>query len=221
MEFLSWPTDEAYDSLAEAHSGETATCAVPTWVIWEKQAVQTGGTEGYAKATRKIATIGNASEFWRVFLALPQPSELLEGGRIVREAENGATQHIDTLMIFREGVKPEWEDPKNKHGGHFQYQFRPGSVVGPPLQVDEYWNNLILGVFGGSIEGSEKITGIRLVDKMGSSGRSSCIRIEVWFQTYNDRSVSSLQTAVDNCMATKLDGTLGVCPKCEVKSHSE
>ena len=221
-EFLSWTSEEAYAGLVGSFSKEdeycgTVSCAVPAWVVWEKQAVQAGGTEGYAKAMRQIAKIDNVADFWQTFLALPQPSELLEGGHIVREQH----QHIDTLMFFREGVRPEWEDPRNKHGGHFQFQYRFGQVSTPPSQVDEYWNNLILGVFGGALEGGEKITGIRLVDKM-AGGRNSCIRIEVWFQNYSDvQGVATLRAAVENCMATKLDGTIGLPPRCEQKSHSE
>jgi translation initiation factor 4E len=239
-EFLSWTTEEAYSALVDRFSNfpaQSVTCAVPCWVVWEKQAVQSGGTEGYAKAMRQIAKINNVSDFWRTYLALPQPSELLEGGRIVRveselhvipdstDSSRGTgiskAQHIDTLMFFREGVRPEWEDPKNKHGGHFQFQFRPGGVSTPPAQIDEYWNNLILGVFGGSLDGSDKITGIRLVDKM-AGGRSSCIRMEVWFQNYSDTdAVNALLTSVENCIGTKLDGTIGLIPRSELKSHAD
>ena len=221
-EFLSWTSEDAYASLAETFSKEAeygggVSCPVPTWVVWEKQAVQSGGTEGYAKAMRQIAKIANVADFWQTYLALPQPSELLDGGRIVREQH----QHIDTLMFFREGVRPEWEDPKNKHGGHFQFQFRPGQVSATPAQIDEYWNNLILGVFGGALEGSHKITGIRLVDKM-AGGRTACIRIEVWFQNFADvPAVTALRAAVENCMGTKLDGTTGLNPRSELKSHAD
>lgn len=219
-EYLSWTTDEAYSCLVETFAsdeGANTAAVLPAWVLWEKQAVQSGGTEGYAKATRPIATINNVRDFWLAFLALPQPSEVLEGGKISREGH-----HIDTLMFFREGVRPEWEDVRNKHGGHFQFQFKPGAVVNSPTQVDEYWNNLIIAVFGGSLQGSERITGIRFVDKMSATARQACVRIEVWFEKFADTTaVAALRTAVETCMATRLDGSLGVPPRSDVKSHAE
>lgn len=39
----------------------------------------------------------------------------------VREQPDGL-HVIDAIMIFRDGVRPEWEDPLNASGGHFQFQ---------------------------------------------------------------------------------------------------
>ena len=36
----------------------------------------------------------------------------------------------------------------------------------PRRQVDEYWNNLVLGMIGATIEPANMITGLRLVDKL-------------------------------------------------------
>ncbi len=218
-EYLSWTTEEAYSVLADTFATQdaSATATLSRWVLWEKQAVQSGGTEGYAKATRPIATIDNILDFWPAFLALPQPSEILEGGKISREGH-----HIDTLMFFREGVRPEWEDVKNKLGGHFQFQFRPGGVATSPAQIDEYWNNLILAVIGENMEGGERITGVRLVDKMSVGARPTGVRIEVWFEKYADTvAVAGLKAAVEACMGTKLDGSLGLVPRSELKHHAD
>merc|ERR1711933_579496 len=56
---------------------------------------------------------------------------------------------IDAIMIFRDNVRPEWEDKLNATGGHFQFQLKPNIGGG---QVDEYWNNLVLGMIGATIE---------------------------------------------------------------------
>lgn len=78
----------------------------------------------------------------------------------------------DAIMIFRESIRPEWEDKMNTNGGHFQFQLKPSVGGGQARlkrleatrgQVDEYWNNLVLGVIGATIEPANMITGIRLV----------------------------------------------------------
>ena len=188
--------------------------SLPPWHIWEKLASQGGGADAYSKAMQDIATISSVSEFWDHWLAIPQPSELLEGNKIVREDPERSAA-IDSLMIFREGIKPEWEDAANQAGGHFAFTFKPGNCN--HLQVDEYWNNIVIAAVGGML--GDKVNGIRLVDKTVSA-RNACIRIEVWFRDYADtNAVAELRTNVENAMATRLDGSLGLAPRCEQKCH--
>ena len=68
---------------------------------------------------------------------------------------------IDARMVFREGITPEWEDEANAQGGHLQVQFKSSLDGG---QLDEYWNNLVLGVIGGTIGPADVVTGVRLVN---------------------------------------------------------
>lgn len=65
------------------------------------------------------------------------------------------------LCICRTGIKPMWEDPVNVDGGHFEYRLSPSMLE--PGQFDEYWNNLVLGLVGATIENIDYITGVRLV----------------------------------------------------------
>lgn len=38
-------------------------------------------------------------------------------------------------MLFREGITPEWEDKKNKRGGHFTYEMENPDTV----ESDDVW----------------------------------------------------------------------------------
>eukprot|EP00913_Durusdinium_trenchii_P009347 g8784.t1 len=66
----------------------------------------------------------------------------------VREQPDGL-RVIDALMIFRENIRPEWEDKMNANGGHFQFQLKPNCGGG---QIDEYWNNLAIGTLRKNVE---------------------------------------------------------------------
>merc|ERR1719433_2530614 len=156
----------------------------------------------YSDNTHRVAAFSTVKEFWKYWNHLPQPSELLDGKKFVREA--GSQQSVvDALMVFRDGIKPEWEDPMNASGGHFQFQLKPALQGG---QIDEYWNNIILGMIGGTIEPAKMITGVRLVDK--TQQRQASIRIEVWFSNFDDTDkVDQLQRNLEKCMTTRLDGT--------------
>merc|ERR1711964_738680 len=118
-----------------------------------------------------------------------------------------------------DGIKPEWEDKMNSHGGHFQFQLKNNLPAG---QIDEYWNNLVLGVIGASIEPARLITGLRLVDKLYANRGTPALRIEVWYTNDDAANVQTLKRNVEACMTTKYDGTAGSAPmpKCEVKSHN-
>ena len=48
--------------------------------------------------------------------------------------------------LFKEGVRPEWEDPQNKHGGRWSYTFK-GSKAN-----DETWLNIMLAAIGEMLE---------------------------------------------------------------------
>lgn len=222
--FLSFNPNTAaaleYTTGDDVEADEVLSKALPlkfTWVIWEQiMQASDGKAAQYSDATHKVAPFATVQDFWKLWNHMPQPSELLEQKRMVREQQDGL-HVIDAIMIFKDNVKPEWEHELNAKGGHFQYQLRPQTGGG---QIDEYWNNLVLGTIGGSIEPADMITGLRLVDKLSGPRQANGIRIEVWFTNYDDNnSVNKLRENVAKCMATRLDGVVGTPPKCEIKSH--
>jgi len=189
-----------------------------TWVIWEQIMQSSDGKAAqYSDATHKVAPFSTVQDFWKLWNHMPQPSELLEQKRMVREQADGL-HVIDAIMIFRDNIRPEWEDKMNSNGGHFQFQLKPNVGGG---QIDEYWNNIVLGMVGATIEPSQMITGVRLVDKLNGPRQANGIRLEVWFTNIDDQTaVAQLRKNVEKCMATRLDGTVGQIPKCDTKSHA-
>jgi translation initiation factor 4E len=213
MEFTTEDADEGEEALKKE---------LPlryTWSVWEQIMQSSDGKSGqYSDATHKVSEFGTVEEFWKLWNHMPQPSELLEPKRMVREQTDGSLHVIDAIMIFRENIRPEWEDKMNAKGGHFQWQLKPSIGGG---QIDEYWNNLVLGMIGSTIEPANMITGIRLVDKLSGPRASNVIRLEVWFSDYEDsQAVQTLRRSVEACMSTRLDGSHGQAPRGETKSHS-
>lgn len=172
------------------------------WAIWEqhKQPKHSKNVE-YADCTRKTCTFSTATEFWACWNHLPQPSVLLDQRRFVRE-NGGSTSIVDCLMVFREGIQPEWEDPQNTNGGHFQLTLKPSL---PPGQIDELWNNVVMGVISGVIEPTDMITGVRLLDKLDAKTKQH-IRIELWFNDLDERKTYDLRGSFERCIRIGLDG---------------
>ena len=56
-----------------------------------------------------------------------------------------------------------------------------------PELVDVYWENLVLGFIGETIEENDEICGCRVVDKFKVKGKNSAgnpnYRLEIWFKT--------------------------------------
>ncbi|CAK8985792.1 unnamed protein product [Durusdinium trenchii] len=227
MVFLSFNSAiTAPDDVAELHGEDQDDGGMPdglalrfTWVVWQQRAASK--TVPYEQATKQLATMASVEDFWQTWEVLPQPSELLTRRMASKTSDAEAeTPLVDALMIFRQGVLPQWEDAANSGGGHFQFHFKT-SMGG--AQIDEYWNNVVLGTLGNTLEPADMITGLRLVDKVTGlkAGVPSTIRIEVWFGSAQDQqAVAALQRNVECCLATRtLEGRLGNVPKAELKVH--
>jgi len=190
-----------------------------TWTIWEQIMQTDQKASQYSDATHRVASFSTVKGFWKYWNHLPQPSQLLDGKKFVRE-QGEQRNVVDALMVFRDGIKPEWEDAVNQTGGHFQYQLKTSLGGGT---IDEYWNNLVLGIIGGTIEPADMITGVRLVDKL-SQARTASVRIEVWFSNFDDAAkVNLLEESLTKCMTTGLDGRVtgnAQWGKTERKSHA-
>uniref|UniRef100_A0A0G4I5E3 Eukaryotic translation initiation factor 4E n=1 Tax=Chromera velia CCMP2878 TaxID=1169474 RepID=A0A0G4I5E3_9ALVE len=176
-----------------------------TWCIWEQmeQESQRGG-QNYSDSVRNFASFKTVLEFWRLWMHIPQPSNLLNGKKMIRENKGEPQQSpIDALMIFRSGIEPRREDIKNKHGGHLRFEFAKNEV--DPRQVDEFWNNLVIATVGHTLEGNELVTGLRLCDKLGKAGSAAGnVRLEVWHTKCESDVLDKLQASVENAMWRRL-----------------
>ena len=195
------------------------------WTLWEQSqasgaAVTTSGN--YSDCMQQVTSVKTIKEFWSMFNNIPQPSVLLQNKRIVA-LDNNQSRSVSSLMLFREGVRPEWEDPTNREGGHIHFQFKQAT---PPGMLDEYWNNLVLALIGNTLEPVDGeylpvVQGIRIVDKILSQARQGGIRIEVWFtKPIDERHVPYIRTQLLSVMTLRMDGSHSQNPRCEVRYHS-
>eukprot|EP00440_Ansanella_granifera_P002529 gb/GFBE01002749.1/.p1 GENE.gb/GFBE01002749.1/~~gb/GFBE01002749.1/.p1 ORF type:complete len:232 (+),score=22.21 gb/GFBE01002749.1/:1-696(+) len=194
------PEEETYDDkLALLEPMELKT----KWAFWEQPS-----TGNYV--LEKKVTFTTAQEFWSIWNGVPQPSELIDMKRFARMGANNQPVFLEAIMIFREGIAPKWEDSANSQGGHFQLVLKPSSFS-TGAQIDEYWNNLILGMLGETIEAGHRITGARLVDKLSAKPKpTDMIRVEVWYHSDTSKAeIETLRKSMEKCMLTRLDGTTG------------
>ena len=85
------------------------------------------------------------------------------------------------LFIMREGIKPTWEDPKNRNGGCFSYMVTNKNVY-------KVWKDLTYVLVGGSISKQTKfvnsVTGVTISPK-----KNFCI-IKIWMTDCSNQNPS-------------------------------
>ncbi len=66
---------------------------------------------------------------------------------------NGANKKINSISIFKNGIKPMWEDQANKNGGEFNFRQEASNKS----DLLDTWKKLVFSVIGGTIDFSDKV----------------------------------------------------------------
>jgi len=104
------------------------------WVLWE---LKPGNKHAWNESLMQIATFDSVEDFWMVHTNALPPSQLPLGS---------------DYYLFREGIKPNWEDAMNVKGGRW-LAIIPNKSSLPRDKVsssnlDKYWLNLMMSVIG-------------------------------------------------------------------------
>ncbi|KAI4178202.1 MAG: hypothetical protein L6R41_008492, partial [Letrouitia leprolyta] len=111
---------------------------------------------------KEVVTFDSVEEFWGVYvrytpsknpsllhkLPLPTNNPPPPQNNITPTSE---LARKSDYHLFTKGVRPEWEDPQNKHGGKWAYQFKDKRAA----PIDELWLHLMLAAIGETLETNE------------------------------------------------------------------
>lgn len=126
-----------------------------------------------------IISTKTVESFCRYFWILPKPSEIRKGRMRV------------SLALFRNDIKPAWEDPRNKDGACYYIMVNKGKSLDtnkerkgtPEYEVDEIWLELLFQIIGGTIDDilkdQNKLQGVVIMPK---TENKYCI--QVWMEKY-------------------------------------
>uniref|UniRef100_A0A671N3P2 Eukaryotic translation initiation factor 4E type 2-like n=1 Tax=Sinocyclocheilus anshuiensis TaxID=1608454 RepID=A0A671N3P2_9TELE len=95
-------------------------------------------TQSYEQNIRQMGTVASVEQFWKFYSHLVRPGDL--------------TGHSD-FHLFKEGIKPMWEDEANKNGGKWIIRLRKGLA-------SRFWENIILAMLGEQFMVGEEICGV-------------------------------------------------------------
>ena len=155
-----------------------------TWAFWEGYATKSKNEKSYGEANKQIFKWSDLITFFQFLNKYPGKDfrNIFFDGYNVKSFFQ-EKKRINSMNIFQEGIKPMWEDDKNKGGNYFQldYQVQKDRMEDFANLANKYWKKLALCVMGGTLPYSEYINGIRFVDKTDfERGRIIMFRIEVW-----------------------------------------
>ncbi len=111
----------------------------------------------YEKSTTKIATLSSVESFWTIYSRLKRPSQI---------------PTVSDYHIFKDGIRPVWEDDANKKGGKWIVRLKKGVA-------DRYWEDLLLAIVGDQfMEAGDEVCGAVLSVRSGEDVLSVWTKID-------------------------------------------
>lgn len=77
------------------------------------------------------------------------------------------------IYLFKQKVKPVWEDDLNKNGGAFVLRFEKA-------KINRLWQDILLGFISSKVEIQEHLNGVRIKVKKDFA------EIDFWFDKVDD-----------------------------------
>lgn len=113
-------------------------------------------------------------------------------------------------MVFKKGIQPTWEDPLNANGSELV------AVKSFNVEVlDLYWENLVFGLIGETIDEGDEICGCRIVDQTRKA--KPVYKVELWLKTKDDSICSKIKAKL--CDVIK-DGTNSKSPEFDLSKRN-
>ena len=127
-------------------------------------------TNEYESQVKKIAEFDTIEDFWSIFQHLQKPDNCKQG--------------IE-FQLFKEPIKPMWEDEYNKNGGKLTLKLNKQYTT-------IIWEEIILAIIGGILpkEINEIINGVVF------SSKKEFNTIQLWFKIYNKTSNAELEQCI-------------------------
>ncbi|KAF3933494.1 hypothetical protein ABW19_dt0209336 [Dactylella cylindrospora] len=163
-ESSSSQVDDVRDQLTVFHSPENFTVKHPLmnkWTLWFTKPPSGAKSDNqWADSLKEVVTFDSVEEFWGIYNNITKTSDLALKS---------------DYHLFKVGIRPEWEDPANKHGGKWAYQFKEKKTV----PIDELWLHTMLAAIGETLEKEtdKEVMGVVI------NVRKGFYRIGLWTRT--------------------------------------
>ena len=154
-----------------------------SWSFWENYESKNHEEKNYSKLLKEIFTFNDLIPFWQFWNKYPGSDAkqiFYNGGQIKYFFKD--KYRIIAMNLFEKGIKPEWEDNKNKGGNVLILEY----IINEELEqflniVNKSWIKLMCYLIGETLPHSEFVNGVRFVDKNKTSKIKNIVfKFEVW-----------------------------------------
>ena len=172
------------------------------WSFWENYETKTREEKDYSKLLKEVYTFGDLISFWQFWNKYPgsDTRQIFYNGECIKYFFK-EKYRIIAMNLFEKGIRPEWEDVKNKKGKTLILEYVINNDLDQFLSlVTESWMKLLCYVIGETIPHSNNINGIRFVDKTKFGYLKNIIfKFEVWVNsTIGDKDLNDLKDFLSN-----------------------
>ena len=138
----------------------------------------------YEIQVKKIAEFGTVEDFWGIFQHLRKPDSCKAG--------------IEYFM-FKEPIKPMWEDENNKNGGRISIKLRKAFTT-------IIWEEMIFVLIGGILpkEMKDEINGIVV------TSRKEFNTLQIWFKNYDTNLIKDLEQCIRDILVIPTEVNLEI-----------
>uniref|UniRef100_U5EUM7 eIF-4F 25 kDa subunit n=1 Tax=Corethrella appendiculata TaxID=1370023 RepID=U5EUM7_9DIPT len=109
-----------------------------TWTLWY---LEPDRSKSWEETLNEVTSFSTVEDFWSLYNHIKLPSEVKVGS---------------DYSLFKQGIKPMWEDVQNKRGGRWVISINKQQR---PEILDKYWLDTILCLIGEAFEASDEICG--------------------------------------------------------------
>lgn len=162
--------------------------------------IQSGHSQvDWKNLQRHLCSFTTVEDFWSFYERLPPPSTVFydcKNRELKRVGKDGEERCIESFSLFKKDIEPSWEDDGNIRGGEWWFR----KAVQPAV-LDKWWNNLVLGLVGCTIENGDDITGARVVDKSKAGDGRTIVKVELWVRSKDAATRNQLLESMCSLMA--------------------
>ncbi|KAI8462580.1 MAG: eukaryotic initiation factor [Monoraphidium minutum] len=149
------------------------------WTLWFDNPAQKQSMSKFGQGLRPVYSFDTVEDFWCLYNNIKAPSQL---------------QPSATYYLFKDGIQPKWEDPKNTNGGCWTATV-PRTPNASQL-LDAWWLHVVLACIGEQFEEGDEVCGVTVNIRNGKN------RIEMWTKTAANE---ALQISVGKQLKSLLD----------------
>ena len=154
-----------------------------SWSFWENYESKNHEEKNYSKLLKEIFTFNDLIPFWQFWNKYPgsDAKQIFYNGEQIKYFFKDKYRII-AMNLFEKGIKPEWEDKKNKGGNVLILEY----VINEELEqflniVNKSWIKLMCYLIGETLPHSEFVNGVRFVDKNKTNKIKNIVfKFEVW-----------------------------------------